>query len=231
MIKSQIIDLTWPLISNKVTTWDVQDNFTLSTTWNYSDCNTETKFHVQKIACPNGSGTHIDAPLHCFSSGKDIASLSLTNLIAPLVMIEIKESSLKKINSLTEKNILDFEEKNGKIDPGSFVLIKTGWGRFWSEPEKYRNSYRYPHITINAAKILLDRGIVGLGIDTLSPDCAEQFNEKESVHTIILGANKYIVENVCFENGEPDATGSTIGIFPLKIENGTESPVRLIAWN
>jgi kynurenine formamidase len=47
------------------------------------------------------------------------------------------------------------------------------------------------------------------------------------VHKQLLGAGKYILENVTNLEGLP-AKGSFILALPLKIKGGTEAPVRLI---
>lgn len=72
--------------------------------------------------------------------------------------------------------------------------------------------------------MLLKRNIIGIGIDTLSPDRPEN---GFPVHNIILDAGKYIVENIANSSKMP-ATSAYILIMPMKIKNGTKSPVRLV---
>ncbi len=64
-----------------------------------------------------------------------------------------------------------------------------------------------------------------VGIDTLSPD-----NPKNDfpVHKLILEAGKYIIENVANTNLLP-TNGSIICALPIKIKEGTEAPIRLVA--
>jgi kynurenine formamidase len=66
-------------------------------------------------------------------------------------------------------------------------------GHYWDIPERYHNHYQFPTVSREAAKLLLLRNISGLGIDTLSPDGPD---DDYPVHQLLLGANKYIVENV-----------------------------------
>ncbi len=94
----------------------------------------------------------------------------------------------------------------------------------WHTPEKYRNQLQFPSISIEAALLLLERKIVGLGIDTLSPDTP---SSGYPVHQAILGAGLYLVENVANAHLLP-----TVGAFslalPLSIQGGTESPMRFV---
>lgn len=70
----------------------------------------------------------------------------------------------------------------------------------------------------------MSRGIVGLGIDTLSPD---RLDDGYPVHRILLNSGRYIVENIANSEQLPP-TGSFVMAFPLKIKQATEAPMRLI---
>lgn len=52
-------------------------------------------------------------------------------------------------------------------------------------------------------------------------------NRSSFVHSTLLGANKYIIENVANPNRLPPV-GSTIIILPLNVQGTAESPVRMI---
>ena len=47
------------------------------------------------------------------------------------------------------------------------------------------------------------------------------------VHQIMLSAGKYIIENIAHAN-QLNATGDFIIALPIKIQNGTEAPIRLV---
>jgi len=74
--------------------------------------------------------------------------------------------------------------------------------------------------------MLLERSIAGIGIDTLSCDRGDQ---GFPVHRVILGAGKYLVENIANAKELPP-TGGRILVLPLKLKHGTEAPVRLVAF-
>lgn len=151
-----------------------------------------------------GVGTHIDAPAHCIPNGRTVDQLTLEELIVPCYKIE-----------LTTKYV-------GDIEKNSLVIIETGWGKYWNQPEKYHS---FPAIPEELIHKLLEREIAGIGVDTLSPD------QKESdypVHKLILGADKYIIENVANAHLLPP-TGARVFALPIHFAQGTEAPIRLIA--
>lgn len=217
------IDLTHAL-SSHIPTWSGCCGFETTTVLDYHECTSLTKFRVQTLSMNAGIGTHLDAPVHCVHGGRTVADLTLSELYVPAVVIDVSAQAHADYK-VSVADILTFEEQWGIIPAGSLVIIFTGWGRLWSEPEKYRNNYQFPTVSQEAAQFLLDRGVVGLGIDTLSPD-----NDKEfPVHQLFLGYDKYLIENVAHADQLPPV-GAHVITLPLKIEGGTESPVRMIAF-
>ncbi|WP_259567175.1 cyclase family protein [Candidatus Berkiella aquae] len=221
-IPFKLIDLTHSL-SPEIPSWDGGCGFEHQLHHDYEP-ESLYQFRTHKIQMNEGMGTHIDAPAHCIVGGRTISDLEVNELIAPCAVIDVsKEAHETYIVSLAD--VKAFEDKYGLIEDGSFVIFYTGWDRYWQQPEKYRNSLLFPSISFEAAQFLLnERKIAGLGIDTLSPD-----NPKNGypVHKAVLGANKYIVENVANAASLPPK-GSYSLCLPMKIKDGTEAPMRLI---
>lgn len=217
------IDLTHPL-SATVPHWGVDVGFKYNARYIQSaDSNSNVKFRVQRLEMSSGIGTHMDAPSHCFEQLSSIDSIPMPSLITIGRVIDVSSKVHDKY-SVSVEDVLHFEEQYGLIPNGAFVIIHTGWDKRWNEPEKYRNEKIFPHLSIEAAKLLLSREIVGIGIDTLSPDA---FGSDFPVHQLILGAGKYIIENVANAN-QLDPADSYIFALPMKIVDGTESPMRLV---
>jgi kynurenine formamidase len=220
----KIIDLTHTL-DETAPSWNGGCGFQSEIKCDYSDSTTDIKFRVQKLTLYAGIGTHIDAPAHCIPHGHTIDHLSLTHLIAPCVVIDVSGQA-HDLYSLSSCEIDTFEKKHGSIEPGSFVLIRTGWDQYWSDAERYRNKHVFPSVSQEAAQAFVKRQIVGLGIDTLSPDRPQ---DGYGVHDVLLKAGKYIIENVANSDLLPPV-GSFSVALPLKIKGGTESPLRFIAF-
>jgi kynurenine formamidase len=218
------IDLTHT-VHPDIPTWDLTCGYYVKTMRDYRHCPGEFKFRSQALDIRAGAGTHIDAPSHCFEKARNISDLRIEELIRPCVVIDctMQAKHNDKYKFLVA-DIENFEQKYGMIPDGAFVLFYTGWSCYWNEPYKYHNNFSFPSISAEVAHILRARNIAGLGIDTLSPDCDETGSW---VHAIILGADKYIVENIANAGSMP-ATGAYIMIMPLKVQEATESPIRLI---
>ena len=219
----KVIDLTH-FLSGDTPTWDGRCGFELSIESDYEDCIPPGVFRTQKIKCGAGIGTHLDAPAHCFPGAKTIETLRLGDLIADCVVINVSREADEHYIIMPEV-VEKFEKEYGEIKPNSFVIFFTGWDKYWKEPEKYRNHHYFPSVHENTAQMLLERKITGLGTDTLSADTgANGF----PVHRAILGAGKYLVENIANAKELP-ALGAKSLVLPMKIKNGTEAPIRLIA--
>lgn len=218
----KIIDLTHE-INEHIPTWDAACGFRSKLILGEGDATTNTKFFVQHFEMQAGIGTHIDAPAHCIKGGQHISEMKLENLIVPVFVIDVSDR-VHENYILSVQDVLDFELKFGDILPDSFVVIRTGWDQFWHDPVKYRNNHIFPSVSLDAATLLLERNINGLGIDTLSPDLARS---QYPVHQLILGAGKYIIENIANSSALPPK-GAFIMALPIKIFEGTEAPLRLI---
>jgi kynurenine formamidase len=221
LTKLKLVDLTHGLNAN-IPHWDLDCGFKCQTVTDYDECETLTKFKVQQLQMVSGIGTHMDAPSHCIRDGLSIADIPLAHLIRPCVVIDVSPK-VHENYQVTINDIEEFEAKFKQIANGTLVIIHTGWSQYWHSP-KYRNDLHFPSVSAPAAQLLVKRGISGLGIDTLSPDAgASGF----PVHQILLANNCYIIENITNSDKLP-ATGAYIFALPLKIEHGTEAPIRLV---
>ncbi len=220
---SKYIDLTHTL-SKTIPSWNGDCGFHLNIHGDYKDSTGPDFFRSQDIAMRAGMGTHMDAPAHCFEGAKTIDELKLENLVVDCVMIDVSADANETYIVMPEV-VEKFEKEHGEIKPNSVVIFYTGWDKYWDTPEKYINNHIFPSIHEDTAQLLLKRDIAGLGIDTLSADTgATGF----PVHRAILGAGKYLIENVANAKQLP-STGAKVCVMPIKIKDGTESPIRLIA--
>lgn len=220
----KIIDLTHTL-DEKVPTWDGLCGYTQEMTNDYGQsCSmVPFAFRAHQITFRAGIGTHVDVPAHCFPGGLTVDQIELSSLVGPCAMIDISQSVHER-STLSRDDVEKFEEHHGAIEPGTIVMIHSGWDRYWAQKDAYRNNNLFPSVSAEAAELLLQRNIAGLGIDTPSPDRPEA---GFPVHALLLGAHKYIIENATNLRSLPP-TGSYIACLPLKARNGTEAPVRLI---
>lgn len=218
-----LIDLTHPLDEN-APTWNGECGFCEHVRLDY-----EKGARVCDYSMQAGIGTHVDAPCHFIKGGKGLEALPLEDFFVPLYVCDLSKTCTPS-TIVPPEALIDYEKMHGRINKRSFFALYTGWSRFWNEPKKYRNdvengSMRFPTLSGAAAELLLEREVVGVGVDTLSPDGPQS---DFSVHIQILGAGKYIIENLANLQMLP-THGSHLIAFPLNIKRGSESPLRAVA--
>lgn len=219
----KIEDLTHPLSPN-IPTWNGSCGFCLEIKKDY-----DQMFRVQQVKMHAGIGTHMDAPSHRIQGGLSIADIPVEQLVVPICMIDVSDQAGADYE-ISVRDIQDHEKKYGLIPSNSLVIAFTGWSRFWTNAHAYRNidargQMHFPAFSTQSAELLLKRNISGIAIDTLSPDCLDL---DFTVHKLILGAGKYIIENIA-DCSQLPLRGSYAIALPLRAENGTESPIRIIA--
>lgn len=220
-----LIDLTHTLSADSPS-WNGSCGFAHTIKGDYTANSEEVSFRVQQIKMHAGIGTHIDAPAHCTPGGLCIDALPLEQLIAPCVCIDVSKKALANPLFVTSADeIMQFEKQHGRIPKGSIVVVRTGWDKYWNDRERYRNQLQFPSIAQDAAELLLERGVVGLGVDTLTPDLPES---GYPVHKAFLGSGKYLIENLALDARLP-VKGSYLFALPIKTLDGTEAPARCIA--
>lgn len=218
-----LIDLTHTLHPD-IPTWDGTCGFQQEIVRDYN----EGRSRNMRYQCHAGIGTHMDAPAHFIPHGATIADIPLTQLVVPLCMLDVSKEAHADFQ-ITAKHIIDYEKKHGRIPKNCLFVGYTGWSKRWSHPNSFRNqdasgTMHFPTYHKDAADLLLERGIAGIGIDTLSPDRAAS---GYPVHHAILGAGKYILENLANMDAMP-AVGGYVIALPIKIRDGVESAVRAI---
>ena len=111
------------------------------------------------------------------------------------------------------------------------VLLYTGWGSRWPDQARVRNMdakgvMHFPGYSVEAAKLLIERGARALGIDTMSIDYGPSQNFE--VHRIDLPAGLFNLENVASLDRLPES-GAFLIVAPIKLEGGSGGAVRIFA--
>lgn len=220
----KFIDLTHPL-DEQAPTWSGRCGFSYQNKMDY-----DQGLRAQSIRMLAGVGTHMDAPSHFIPKGKSISDIDLADLILPLHVIHKRCEAAEQ---LLVSDIKNFEKEYGKIHPGSFVAFHSHWDRHWTSEKDYRNLdtegvMHFPTMSKDACAYLLERGVKGIGIDTLSPDPEPALSPSPfPVHQMILGEGGYIIENLAHLSKIP--AHAHMVALPIPIKEGTEAPARVIA--
>jgi kynurenine formamidase len=225
-----IIDLTHPL-NDHSPSWEgtAQSPFSAKQTESYE----HDGYYARVFTTPEHYGTHLDAPAHFARGMWTVEQIPTERLVRPLVVLNVRGKAANDAEyRISVQDIADWESKNGEIPSGAVVMAYTGWDDRWNDASAYRNAapdgtLRFPGYSLEAATFLVKtRSVVGLGIDTISIDAGSaktfpvhQFTAKESVYQLENVANLAFVP----------AAGATLVVAPVKLENGSGAPVRLLA--
>lgn len=177
-------------------------------------------YNLEMIFFSSHSGTHLDAPYHFIEKGLKIDQIPLNRVITDALLCDIRRGPDVPI---TRSDIVGFEEKNGKISPGSALIFRTGWSANLTR----RNYFtRNPGLSATAAKYLLKRKVGLIGIDSPNIDLGKDL--KFSAHHVLLKGGILILENLC-NLDKIKKTRFRLIVLPLKLKGATGSPVRAVA--
>jgi len=185
------------------------------------------------------TGTHFDAPVH-WVSGKDLPDSTVDRIapkkfIGPACVIDVtKDVERNSDFLLTSGHIRQWEAGHGRIPHGAWVLLRTGWSKR-TDPAQYINLKDDGPHTPGWAKecsefLAAERDVLGVGVETIGTDAgqAAKFDPPFSNHYVMHGSGKFGLASLCNLDQLPP-TGAVVIAAPLKIVNGSGSPLRVLA--
>jgi len=185
------------------------------------------------------SGTHFDAPHH-WITGKDYEDgytdkLDVQRLIAPVNVIDCSEQTQEDADYLlTAKGIKEWEEQYGEIGEGEWVVMRTDWDSRVDDEAAFLNADdsgpHSPGPTPDAIEYLLSKNIVGWGTQCIGTDAGQAggMDPPYPAHNLLHRDNCFGLASLANLDKLP-AKGAILIAAPLKIENGTGSPIRALA--
>ncbi|MPY89804.1 MAG: cyclase family protein [Luteitalea sp.] len=187
------------------------------------------------FSSPEHLGTHLDAPIHFAEEGWTATDIPIDRLVAAAAVIDISARSARIADTtLDPDDVTTWERMNGALPRGSMLIVRTGWSSRWPDWERYYGSktpkdagtFHFPGVSQQAATMLVERGVAGVGIDTASidPGVSTTFE----AHRVLAAANIFNLENLANLDELP-VTGGVIVALPMKIEGGSGGPTRVVA--
>jgi kynurenine formamidase len=194
-------------------------------------------WYWRNFSCNEHTGTHFDAPIH-WITGKEIPNSSVDTLdpdgfVRPACVLDFSnEVAANPDFVLTAEHVGGWEKVNGTIPEGWWVLFRTDWSkRAWSDYLNLKGDGAHsPGPDAGAVRLLIERGVVGFGVETIGTDAgqAHSFEPQYPAHTLLHGAGKFGLQ--CLKNLDRlPVRGALIIAAPLKIKNGSGSPLRVLA--
>ncbi len=238
----RVVDLTQPLscdtpVIQLPPEFSASPPFSMTELSRYDDRG--PAWYWNSIACGEHTGTHFDAPIH-WVTGKDYANhstdtISPDRFVGPACVIDAVAQTREDPDFLlTPDHVRAWESDHGEIPAEAWVLLRTDWSKR-SDPVEFLNIHddgpHSPGPHPDTVKFLVEeRDVRGFGNETVGTDAGQAggFDPPFPCHTLMHGANKFGLASLTNLDQLP-ATGAVLIAAPLKIVNGSGSPLRVLA--
>ena len=195
-------------------------------------------YAANNFAAAEHGGTHLDAPVHFARNGDRADEIPLRRLVGRGVVVDVSRAALADRDyQVRRADFAAHERRYGRIPRGAIVLLRTGFGRYWPDRQRYLGTaelgeqavpkLHFPGLHPRGARWLVRRrGIRAVGLDTASIDYGQ--SKLFESHRILGAANVPVFENVANLPRLP-ARNFLVIALPMKIRGGSGGPLRAIA--
>jgi kynurenine formamidase len=172
----------------------------------------QAEFFIASLHLCGNTGTYVDAPIHRFRGGADLAALSLDRLAhLPVVLVDAHERAAQGIGP---------DRFHGLDLGGTAVLVRTDWSERWGTEGYFEPN---PFLTADACAFLAEGGALLVGIDSLNID--DTGDPSRPAHTRLLGAGIPVCEHLTNLSSVPSG-GAFLHAVPIPWVGGATFPVR-----
>jgi kynurenine formamidase len=232
----RIVDLSHSFDASTVY-WPTAEGFKLET--DFEGMTDKGYFYsAYRYSAAEHGGTHLDSPVHFAKGRHTVDEIPLDQLMGNGIVIDVTSECAS--NPDYQVSVADFEKwekRNGRIRPGTIVLLHTGFGKRYPDRKSYLGTdergadavpkLHFPGLDPAAARWLTqNRSIKAIGLDTASIDYG-QSTLFES-HRALFEKNIPAFENVANLDQLP-AKGFSVIALPMKIKGGSGGPLRIVA--
>lgn len=195
-------------------------------------------YSANRFWTPEHGGTHIDAPIHFHEARNSVDQIPVEQLIGPGIVVDVSEQCAQDRDyQVSVEDFHNWEMKHGRIPEEAIVLLRTGFGQYWPDRERYMGTnergadavakLHFPGLHPDAARWLTEqRSVKAIGLDTPSIDYGQ--STRFESHVALFAHNIPAFENVANLHLVPEK-GFTVVALPMKIKGGSGGPLRIVA--
>ncbi len=177
-------------------------------------------YAIERVNCLTHTGTHMDAPYHFLEDGLTVDRIPPDRLVGRAAVLDVRKELSGPVVGL---EVLKAHWPTA-FQP-EIVLLETGWSHDRAPSRRYL--YDFPGISPEAAEWVADRGIRGIGTDTLGIDPFS--NAKFEAHKVLLGRGIWILEALDHLDELVEGKSYTLVAAPLKIAGASGAMARVLA--
>ena len=240
--KLKVVDLTQPLgpdtpVIGLPPIFASSPGFTIEQISRYNDKG--PGWYWNTIHLGEHTGTHFDAPVH-WITGKDFPdsrcdTIPPRRFVGPACVIDMSVEVAKNEDFLLmPDHVAAWEQQHGRIPRGAWVLFRTGWSKR-TDPATFLNvkadGPHSPGFHKSTSELLAKhRDVLGVGVETVGTDAGQAgtFDPPFPNHATMHGNGKFGLASLRNLDQLP-ATGAVVIAAPLKIVDGSGSPLRVLA--
>jgi kynurenine formamidase len=197
-------------------------------------------WYWNNFSCSEHVGTHFDAPAH-WITGRNLPrntvdTIDVRTFIAPVAVVDASVPVAGDEDwLLTVDYLREWEGRYGRIPAGGWLAFRTDWSKRLVDPASFVNmredGAHSPGPTQETVEWLIhERNVLGFAVETINTDAGQSYRWPlpYPCHTLMHGAGRFGLQ--CLRNlDQLPPTGALIVAAPLKILEGSGSPLRVIA--
>ena len=199
------LDISVP-ISPHMLVWSSHEQVSMETT---ESVHAGERNRVTTLRLTTHTGTHVDAPYHFVEDGPTVDQLDLDLLIGPAAVYDFRGRAAITAEMLAQAGVGSFPRALLRTD-------NSQWIRTGPLPDVPA------HLTEDAARYLIDKGIRLVGIDGLTVDAPDT----AAAHAALLRAGVIILETLDLSQVQPGDYELTC--LPLRIAGVDGAPARAV---
>lgn len=188
-----------------------------------------------QISVASQYGTHVDVPRHFWGDGRDMSSISVQEMVYPLVVIDKSKECAENADFILKvEDVIAWEAEYGKIPEGAFVAFRSDWYKKSNldNPDEAGQPH-YPGWDIETIKWLVEnRNIGAIGHEPADTDPATVTTKEDAYpypgEQYILQVDRIQIEVMRNLDQCPPVGAMIVTAFP-KLRDGVGFSARCFA--
>ena len=226
---AKVVDLS-PTIEHGMPKWPTHPQIIVDPTVTHD----HDGYYCNSLVMGEHTGAHVDCPAHIIPSMMNctVETYPANMLFGPAIKYDLYKLQAAPGDRITKEQILALEAEMGdQAEKDDVVLLDFGWQQYWKTDASWKYyALNEPGLSEEVCDLFAERGVKAVGSDTVA--CDTPVIKGEELHS--YGHRKSWLPNHIFimemlmNLGELPRRSYFMAI-PLKIKNGSGSPIRPIA--
>src|SRR5581483_2353846 len=160
---------------------------------------------------------------HFFDDGATIEKVPLETYVGRAVILDLRTKSAG--SSIVSEDLRPFASR---IQAGDVALLNTGWGHKRANSAEFLKEYVW--LEGDAAQLLVERGVKGVGIDAVSLGGYDDPRKAGPAHRALLGNGRFVAEGLYFPDDVMDGRERLFLAAPVKLQGCGGAWTRAMLW-